>query len=318
MADDSQQKNTTKTLTAGKIVLWVMILVIAISAGVGYWLYRKYYPSTDDSYVQANVVYEAAQVSGPVSKIYVKNHQYVKKGEPLFDIDPRPFQAAVDKAQAQLDLATQQMQSETEAIKVARANVKQAAAQVFVDKQSDRRISQLVAQGQASKQDGDNAKGAYEASVAALNAAKNQLQQAIATLGKAGKDNANIQEAKAQLEDAKLNLGYTHVTAQSDGYLVNFTLRNGSMIAAGQTLFQLVESQQWWVEANFKETDLERIKPGQSATITVDMYPKHKFKGKVDSISSGSGASFTLLPPENATGNWGKSHPTFPSQNRLC
>lgn len=122
----------------------------------------------------------------------------------------------------------------------------------------------------------------------------------------------NLQMAKNNLDKAKLDLTYTTIRAPEDGYVVKLDLRPGATVMAYQPIFSLIGSQYWWAEANFKETQLERIKPGQKATIKVDIYPGHPFKGVVDNVSRGSGASFSLLPAENATGNWVKVTARFP------
>lgn len=124
--------------------------------------------------------------------------------------------------------------------------------------------------------------------------------------------NANLAVAKASLDQAELNLAHTNIYAPADGYLVNFSVRPGTLITADQPLFALIENQQWWVDANYKETDLARIRSGQTAKIVLASYPDHIFKGLVQSISSGSGSAFSLLPPENATGNWIKVTQRFP------
>lgn len=123
---------------------------------------------------------------------------------------------------------------------------------------------------------------------------------------------SNLQVAKANFAKAELDLQYTTITAPTDGYIANFNLHAGADITAYQPLFALIANHTWWASANFKETDLPRIKVGQSATITLDMYPDHKFQGKVIGVSYGSGDSFSILPPENATGNWVKVTQRFP------
>ncbi len=308
---DNPEVKTGK-MSIKQIILWIILAIIIATGLYGYILYRNYFPSTDDAYVQANVVDIAAEVSGPVSAIYVKNNQTVKKDQPLFDIDPRPFIDAVNEAKANLKLAKQQMQADVDSVEVATAQVNQAKAQLFVNAQNYRRVSDLVKTGNASIADGDNAKGAYDNSKAALVAAKKQLLQAEANLGDVGERNAQIQKARANLADAKLNVSYTKIVASADGYVTNFEVRKGTMVTAQQALFQLVENNQWWVYANFKETQMQRIEPDQTARIAVDMYPHYQFKGYVQSISRGSGSAFSLLPPENATGNWVKVTQRFP------
>jgi membrane fusion protein, multidrug efflux system len=252
------QKQISIAIIAG------LIVVIGIYV---YIQYSNYYPSTDDAYVQADIVNIAAQVSGPVKQIFVQDHQQVKAGQPLFTIDPTPFQIALQQAQA---------------------TVAQTQAELDTQSKDTARILQLVQEGQLPKANGDDAQGKIDELTAALKV------------------------AQAQLADAQLNLQYTTIKAPANGYLNNFTLRAGEIIQSGSPLFALVETDQWWVNANFKETDLARIRVGQSADITLDIYPNLTFKGHVQGISAGSGAAFALLPPENATGNWVKVTQRFP------
>ena len=131
-------------------------------------------------------------------------------------------------------------------------------------------------------------------------------------MGSGANSNAKIKAAQAEVSNLKLQLSYTNITAPSSGYINNLNLRQGDTVAAFQPVFALVDDEHWWVAANFKETDLERIKVGQPATIILDMYPKHLYQGKVTSISTGSGSAFALLPAENASGNWVKVTQRFP------
>lgn len=294
-------------------LLWIAI-AIALCLGIyGYFLYQKYWPYTDDAYVNAHYIYEAAQVSGPVSKVFVHNNQYVRKNQLIFEIDPQPFQAVVEQQEANLKLAIQQMETDVAAVNVADANVSSAQAELVVNQKNYDRTIALVKKGQSSVASGDDALGQLQSSQAALIAAQNQLVEAQKTLGDVGSRNAQIKLARAELKSAKLNLSFTRIYAPADGFITNFDdVRIGTMITAQQTVFQLVESNKWWVYANYKETQMSRMKPGQPATISIDMYPGVRFKGYIDSISRGSGSIFSLLPPENATGNWVKVTQRFP------
>ncbi len=315
MNDDSQlnaQATKTKATSKKQLMMWSCVMLLLVIAGIVYYFYSKYHPSTDDAYVQAHVVNIATQVSGPVAAIYTKNNQFVRKGQPLIDIDARPFEATVKQANAELSLAQQDMEVNSSAIKVARAELNKAEASLTAKERNFRRIATLVSKQQASIAKGDEATADYKTATAAVIAAANQLKQAKQQLGDTGSQNAKIRGAQAKLDNAKINLAYTHIVAPADGYLANFKVRVGNMVSAHQILFELVENKLWWVDANFKETQMELIKPGQAVTVTVDMYPSHKFKGHVDSISRGSGSVFSLLPPENATGNWVKVTQRFP------
>jgi len=145
-----------------------------------------------------------------------------------------------------------------------------------------------------------------------VNTGRESLASGTTAQGQLDKANADVQFAQANLAQAQLNLSYTSIVAPASGTLINFNLQNGDMVNADQQVFALVDNQQWWIDANFKETDLKRIRPGELANIKIDIYPGVTFKGYVDSISIGSGAAFALLPPEDATGNWVKVTQRFP------
>ncbi|MBN2689560.1 MAG: HlyD family secretion protein [Gammaproteobacteria bacterium] len=287
-------------------------LAIAIIAGFFYWQYEKTHISTDDAYVNANIIQIAPQVSGPVSAIYAQDHQVVKKGQLLFTIDQRPFVIALKKATATLANTEQEIKAATNAVNTAQDLVQQRSSEQKLAQKNFDRIISLVTKGVYSKSQGDDATNQLKVSNAALKAAQDQLQKALSERGKMGKQNAKLRLAKANVAEAKLNLSYTKIISPADGALVNFTLRKGAIITQQEPLFALIENKRWWVDANFKETDIEKIKTQQIAKVKLDMYPDVTFKGIVQSISSGSGSAFSLLPPEDATGNWIKVTQRFP------
>ena len=298
--------------------LLLTLLVLAIAVTIGWYLWhRTYYPSTDDAYLNANVVRIAAQISGPVSRVEVSDHQKVSAGDLLFEIDPAPYQIALQTAEAQLAQTSKNLAAASSAVATARAQLNQAQANYDDAEKNARRIQKLVAQGMAPKAEGDHAKAMHESTQAAVTAAKAALQQAIDQRGEIGNTNAQTRIALARVEQARLDLSYTQVRAPVSGIISNFSLRVGTTVTAGQTLFALVDTSQWWVDANFKETDLQRIRPDQPATITLDMYPDATLNGVVESVSPASGAAFSLLPPENATGNWVKVTQRFPIKVRI-
>lgn len=264
-----------KELTHAKYFKHFAILTFIVFSFLG-WLtvhiYGEYFSSTDDAYINANVVQIAPRVTGKIDKVNVSNNQHVDKGQILFTIDAVPFQTALDYAQSQVQLQQAQL---TKA-----ANTSQRIQELFIKKY-------------ASQQDSDNA-------IAALKTAQSSLAA-----------------ANANLIQAQLNLGYTVVKAPVSGWLTNFNLREGDIVTIDQPLFALVDESEFWADANFKETEMENIKPGQHATIVTDLYPKHEFSGFVESISSGAGNAFSLLPPQNATGNWVKVTQRVPVKVRI-
>lgn len=294
------------------IATLTLLLLALIIGGYFYWLHQKMYPSTDDAYVETHVINIAAQVSGKVNQVLVKNQQAVLTHQLLFTLDPIPFQIADQKAQADLENTKQQVQATEHAVDTARAELAQREAQWINAKKNYVRIVSLVRKGFYSKSGGDDALREVTVAKEAVVAAENQLKEVQSKLGKSGDQNSAIQAAQAMLAQAKLNLQYTKIYSPADGHLAKMNLQPGQTVTAYESLFSLVQDHLWWVMANMKETDLTRVRPGQPAVIHVDMYPSHVFKGIVASISPGSGSSFSLLPAENASGNWVKITQRFP------
>ena len=285
-------------------------LVLLVFVGLlGYIEYFKFYPSTDDAYVNANVVYMAAEVSGKVNHVYIQDHQAVKRGQLLLSIEPQQYRYAVARAKANYRLAQEQEAVSSANIKRAKDNINQALATLGVSQKKAQRLSELVRIKQAAKEAGDEAVGQYKADLSATNALKSSLQAALVQ-DQIAKEQTKA--AKASYDEAKLNLQHTKIFAPTAGVISNFSLRAGAFVSPGQSLFAMVDTHTFWVVANFKETQLQRVQPKQSVNVSLDMYPALKIKGYVASISRGSGATFSLLPPENATGNWVKVAQRFP------
>ena len=293
-----------------------LLLVCVISAtAIATWSYFRYtdaHPSTDDAYVKGHIINIASQVSGQVSQINVTNHQQVKKGDLLFTINDRPFRIALNKAMADLQSTRESITALRQQVIANKALVQQRKAELHNTYKSTQRILNLTRQHVFTQSQKDTAISQLQVARAALSAATAQYQASLANLGDEGENNSKMQAAQAAVDSARLNLGYTKVTAPSSGYINNLSLRDGDTITAFQPAFALVADTHWWVAANFKETQLHNIRVNQPVTITLDMYPKHVYHGKVMSISTGSGQAFALLPAENATGNWVKVTQRFP------
>ncbi|MFL6651959.1 MAG: efflux RND transporter periplasmic adaptor subunit [Sulfurifustaceae bacterium] len=296
-------------MAMSKQIRWLvatLIAVVLVTAGYLYWRHGKFYPSTDDAYVEANVVQVAAQVTGQATQVYVQNQQHVHAEQPLFDIDRRPFELAVAQARARLEMARESVGSGSAAVRAAEAEVETQRVQLDKAERNAKRLADLRAKNFVSAQAYDDAVAALDAAKAQLDVANARLNQARLNLGNTGDRNQRIREAEAALKQAELDLAHTNVAAACDGDIAQLSLQPGSTVRAGNPLFALVCTGQFWVAANFKETQLERIKPGQNVDIEVDMYPGRHFEGRVENISRASGVAFSLLPPQNATGNWVK------------
>lgn len=291
------------------LVRWFLFALLTLGVAAGgyyYWRHGRLYPSTDDAYVEANVVRVAAQVTGPITRVHVRDQEHVQADKVLFEIDPRPFELAIAQAQARLQMAKQEMGSDEAAVRAARAEVRNQEVRLNKARKNASRVANLRAQGFVSAQAHDDAVAEVNAATAQLAVARARLNQARISLGKTGDQNERIREAEAMLRQAELDLAHTKVAAACEGQIAEMSIQPGSTARAGVPLFALVCTDTFWVDANFKETQLERIKPGQPADIQLDMYPGQHFAGRVETISRASGVAFSLLPPQNATGNWVK------------
>ena len=298
-----------RTTSVLQRVLRVVVLLVLIGGlGGGYVMYRRSatFPATDDAYIQAHVVQIAPQISGAVTKVHVVNNQHVNADDPLFDIDPAPLLIAVEAAQAAFDEAAEGVGASGAGVKAAAAHVREADAMVANARREAVRGRALLQAGSLSAAGLDTREATLKQAEAASEGALAELDRAQQQYGASGKDNARLRAASAALRKAQLDLTYAEIRAPASGWVSDVELRDGTFIMMARPVFALVEDAEWWVDANFKETDITRIKPGQTAKIDIDMYPNVALKGEVESISAGSGATFSLLPPENATGNWVK------------
>lgn len=300
----------TKHHFGKKVKLCMTGLVLTIIVGIGvYFYYNHYYPSTDDAYINANIVYISPQVTGEVTQVLVANHQAVQAGEVLFTIDPAAYTTEVAQTNASLKVAEAELIADQEQVQVNAANLSQAAAELALVQKKSSRILGLLSKGFVSQEQGDQAVAdlaTAKASLAGDNAAVMQAKQNLII------QQNQIKVAGANLDSAKLNLGYTTVTAPVTGVISDLTLRPGMVVSPDSQLFAIVDQNGFWVDANFEETQLQRIRNGQKVKITLDMYPGVPFKGVIQNISAANGSTFSLLPPENATGNWVKVTQRFP------
>ena len=304
----------------GKQLKWIigaLVLIVAVFFAVRWWLEQSRFVSTDDAYVGANQVEIAAQVTGPVVQVFVRDQQAVKQGDPLFQIDAKPYQIALDKARANLELARQNVSQEGAGVASAEAVLAQREAEQANARSTWERNEALVKSGFISPQAAEQSRTQLRTAEAATKAAQADVAKAKSAFGKGGEENAGVQAAAAVVKQAELDLERTRVVAPATGVIANFTLQPGNTVQPGQPLFVVIANDEWWVDANFKETQLLDIRPGERATIESDMYPHRVFHGVVQSVAGGSGAAFSLLPPQNATGNWVKVTQRVPVRVRI-
>jgi len=292
-----------------RLIRWgvVVVAMLAVALG-GYFYYRhgRYYPSTNDAYVKANVIKVSPQVAGRIDSVAVSDQDAVHKGEPLFRIDPTTYRAKVREARANVALARQAVTADEAAVKAAKASVADRQARLRQARTNYHRIKRLVSQDVQPESALTDARAGLDRARASLHLAQAKLNQARKELGPTGERNQRVRKAQARLDQAQEQLADTHVSAPCGGRVSGVQLEQGDVVQAGKPQFALVCGNRYWVYANFKETDLTRIRPGQVADIAVDMYPDHTFHGIVENVNPASGTAFSLLPPENATGNWVK------------
>jgi membrane fusion protein, multidrug efflux system len=280
-----------------------------------YWLHLRQYESTDDAFIQGHIIQLSPKVAAQVTRVLIDDNQEVNQGDVLIELDPRDFAVAVQQAQANEAAARGRLQQAQAQLTAAQAAVAQAHAQVVVaeatavNAQADLHRYQSVSANAVSRQQVDSAVAAARTANAQVDAARQQLaathaQVAVAT-SQVATTAAEVEQAQAQVRQAQLNLSYTKIFAPAAGRVTQKTVEPGDYVQTGQALFALVPHDVW-VVANFKETQLTAMRPGQPAQIVVDTYPHHPFKGHVESLQMGTGAAFSLLPPENATGNYVK------------
>ena len=300
-----------------KWIVAAIVVAIAAFAALRYWHEESLYVTTENAYVGANQVEVTALVSGTVTKVYVQDQQQVKAGEPLFDIDPVNYEIALQRAQAQLDMARQAASQETAGISSAEATVAQRRAEEAQAASDWTRNQELMKSGFLSPQGGQAARTRLATAQAATRAAEAEVVRARSALGRGGDQNAQVQAAAAAVKAAQLDLDRTHVLSPTTGTIANLTLRPGNSVTPAVPLFVVISSQEYWVDANFKETQLKDIRLNQRVEIRSDLYPDRVFHGVVQSVSGGSGAAFSLLPPQNAPGNWVKVTQRVPVRIRV-
>ena len=302
-AAPARKRNWTRT------AVWVAGPAVVVA--IGAWLYvtSGRYASTDNAYVEADHVTIAPQISGRVVEVDVRENQPVHKGDVLFRIDAEPLQIAYARMQAQVQSVKSLLDAARSGYRGAQADVRSAEADVKYKQQQFDRMKELRGRGLVAQQaldDAANNLASARATRDADNAAVSKAQNMLGGLPETpDKQLAGYKLALAQLAQARLDLDHATVTAPIDGVIGKTSLQPGDFLTTGQAAMPLIATT-LWVDANFKETDLTHVAVGQPATIEVDTFPGRKWQARVASISPASGAEFSVLPPQNATGNWVK------------
>jgi membrane fusion protein (multidrug efflux system) len=298
--------------------LIVLLVVAAIAGGADWWLNIRNWVSTDDAFIDVHMVQIGPQVAGRVKAVLVNDNQEVRAGQPLVEIDPADFKARLDQALANRESAEGQLAQAKAQLEVGAANLDEARAQVGVAEAAAtnaatnlKRDQVLVRLGglAVSQQQLDNDAATARSNAATLTAAQQKAAAAAAQLDfnrtQVKTAEAGVRAAAAQVEQARLDLSYTEIHASEAGHITKLSIAPGDYVQVGQNLMALVPDTVW-VTANFKETEIGEMRTGAPVDIYVDAYPGHVFHGHVQSFQAGSGAAFSLLPPENATGNYVK------------
>jgi membrane fusion protein (multidrug efflux system) len=303
-----------------KVIVFVLAFLAALATawyGYHWWTVARWLETTDDAYVGGNVTPISPHVAGFVAQILVEDNQYVQAGQILIRLDDRDLQAALDRAQAvvrqresTLDNLYAKRLLQQSAIRQAEADLAGATAEAAFTSEDVRRYRDAASQKAGSRQAAQRAiavnqksQAALRSSRARLDAAKQQL--AVLDTEIAGAE-AAVAEAEADLQAARLRLGYTEVRSPINGWVGNRAAQVGAYVGEGTYLVTIIPAQGLWIDANFKEDQLERMKPGQSATVVADLMSSRVFDGHVVSLSPATGAIFSVIPPENATGNFTK------------
>jgi membrane fusion protein (multidrug efflux system) len=288
-----------------RTIIMLIVPALLIVGGAYYYLTSGGSVSTDDAQIKQDIVSVSPQVTGPVIAKYVRNGAQVTKGELLFKIDPAPFQVALENAQAQLAAAKlQTTQLRTQAAGTG-ADITGEQANLAIKQNALSRQAALLKEGFTTRSAYDDALN--EVKTAQQDLADARARAANAQAAIAPGEQPSIAQAQAAVDKAKLDLSRTVVRAPMDGIVENAdNLQIGQMAVTGLGVVSVVHSRAPWVEANFKEKDVGRMVPGQRAAIVVDAYPGKKFDAYVQSVGAGTGGEFSLLPAQNANGNWVK------------
>lgn len=298
-------------------LLIVLFVVMLIGWGIYYFLVGRFYESTDDAYTTLHTTNISAQVSSHAAISYLHDNERVNKGQLLVKLDDRPFvstlqqrKADLDSARADLEYAQANYDVQLKTIAEYQADVVSAKATLSNSQQEFHRYQTLVNKGVSSRESFDQQQMTYSVDQANYLKAKAQLtteKEQLKTLSaKIDQSKSSVISAQAALGQAQLNVTYTEIRAPMSGYINNRSVEPGDMVQAGDTLASIVSNDRPWIVANFKETQVGHIHPGQAVDISIDAYPNKTFKGHVDSLASATGSTFALLPADNATGNFTK------------
>ena len=301
-----------------RLVLLVLVPLALVVGGLGWYAQGGRVAETENAYVKAHIVAVTPEVSGRVVEVTVKDQDSVERGAPLFRIDAAPFRLEIRRAEAQMAVARTEVEALRAEHRVALAEAEEARARIaFLTRQLERQ-RKLQAQGMIREEAYDEAKLNLDAARQRLDAIRERASRVRAALG--GDVNTPVEshprylQARAARESARLDLARSSIAAPAAGVVNNMRLQAGEYVTRGTPVFSIVEDGPVWIEANFKETQLAGLHEGQPAIVVADAYPGREWQATVKSIAPATGAEFSLLPPQNATGNWVKIVQRVPVQ----
>ncbi len=288
-----------------KIALGAFALLLAISAAAMFFYldYKATHISTDDAFVEGNIHVIAPKIGGTIRAVRVTDNQAVKKGDLLVELDEADYAAKTSEGQAAVMTEQGKLAEQSAKISAKRANLALQEANLRQAELDIQRAEKLFKEDAISKERHEKTRTAYDVTLHQVRVAREELRQAESFLGA---QTAAIREKEAKLKKAELDVSYTKLFAPADGMVAKKSAEIGNQVQPGQALMAVVPLDSVWVVANFKETQLEKIRAGQKVEFEVDSYPGKKFTGRIDSIMAGTGAVFSLFPPQNATGNYVK------------
>jgi membrane fusion protein (multidrug efflux system) len=324
----------TKTTKKRNPVFMIILAVLVIGGGwfgISKYNYAKHHEDTDDAQVSADISPVIPRVAGYIQDVKVKDNQFVKKGDTLLVLDDRDYKLKVEAAEAALQNAQSNLNSATATTNASKANISTSAASIgTIDAQIEAakvtlwrasqdydRYANLIKDHSITQQQFEQASAAKQTAEKQLQILQQQKRQAAeqtnavaaqstATSQQIGVAGSAIKQRQVEVDAAKLNLSYTVVVAPEDGMVSKISVQPGQFVQAGQSLFSIVHSDKVWVIANFKETQLNKMREGQKVIVSVDAYKGHEFEATVGSFSPATGSTFALLPPDNASGNFVK------------
>jgi len=293
-----------------RMLFLVIVPVCAIAAGAHYWVKSTRYVTTENAYVKAHLLSVSADLDGRAVKVHVRQNDFIRKGDPLFELDGEPFRIALAKAEAEQNSIRYDIDALRVELAEAHAELAEARAEVTYFRRVFARQKKLSARGVASRARFDEAERELIIARQRTRTVQQKINRVMAKLG--GDEKLPLEkhpiylEAQARVAAARLDLRRTVIASPANGTVGKITLQPGEYVEEGKPVIPIIQSDEQWIEANLKETQLTHVRTGQMVEVTIDAYPDEPHEARVISISPSTGAELAILPPQNASGNWVK------------